>query len=134
MDYGDDILRLDLSKGIDVSDAFTSMDQAYRQNNDQDVGAGGALILPDQTGPYPHLLVQVGKGNAIFVLNSDNLGGHSTTANNVVEEVDGQSGFLWGIPAYWNGNLYTRAAGQNLKQFSFANGVMSSMLVAVRRR
>jgi hypothetical protein len=131
MDYGDSLLRLDLSNGIKVSDDFTPDDQANRIANDQDLGSGGVLILPDQTGPYTHLALQIGKGNAMFVVNRDNLGGYSATANHVVQEIDDQAGYLWGIPAYWNGYVYLRSAGQSLKQFSFTNGVMSTLPVAV---
>jgi len=125
MDYGDDILRLNLTAGMTVEDEFTPLDQATRAVTDGDLGAGGALILPDQAGPYPHLLVLTGKGNEIYLVNRDNMGGYSTTANHVVQEIDNQDTYLWGMPAYWNGNIYTWTAIDSLKQFSISNGVMS---------
>ena len=130
VDYGDDILRLNLSNGISVADAFTAKDQAARVASDTDLGSGGALILPDQPGPYPHLLVQTGKGNEIFLVNRENLGGYSTTANNVVQELDNQDTYLWGMPAYWNGNIYTWTAIDYLKQFSLSNGLLSQTPIA----
>jgi len=125
MDYGDDILRLNLTSGMKVEDAFTPKDQATRAVTDLDLGSGGALILPDQTGPYPHLLVLTGKGNEIFLVNRDNMGGYSTTSNNVVQEIDNEDTYLWGMPAYWNGNIYTWTAIDWLKQFSISSGVIS---------
>jgi hypothetical protein len=132
MNYADDILRLDVSSGIKISDVFTPMDQAYREASDEDVGSGGVLLLPDQPGPYPHLLVQTGKGNSLYVLNRDNLGGYNAAKNNIVQEVFGNDGGtnLWGAPAYWNGNLYIQGCAQPLKQFSLTNGVLSSAPIA----
>jgi hypothetical protein len=131
VDYGDDILRFNLNSGLVIGDAFTTTDQASRQAFDVDLGSGGVLILPDQPGPYPHLLVQSGKGNEIFVLNRENLGGYSTTANKVVQEIDNEDTYLYGIPAYWNENIYTWSAADSLKQFSLANGRLSSAPVAI---
>ena len=131
VDYGDDILRLNITSGITVQDAFTPENQATRSANDIDLGSGGALILPDQPGPYPHLLVQTGKGNQMFLVNRDNLGGYSTTANNVVQELDNQDTYLWGMPAYWNGNVYVWTSIDYLKQFSLSDGLLSQTPVAL---
>lgn len=41
---------------------------------DLDYGAGGALVLPDQPGPVPHLTVAAGKVGQMFIINRDNMG------------------------------------------------------------
>ena len=41
---------------------------------DLDYGSGGALVLPDQPGPVPHLAVAAGKVGQMFILNRDNMG------------------------------------------------------------
>ena len=38
------------------------------------IWTNAALILPDQTGPYPHELIAEGKEGTIYVLNRDNMG------------------------------------------------------------
>jgi hypothetical protein len=43
--------------------------------SDTDFGSGGALLLPDQAGAYPHLAVAAGKGGPMYLLNRDDLGG-----------------------------------------------------------
>jgi hypothetical protein len=43
--------------------------------DDTDFGSGGALLLPDQAGAYPHLAVAAGKGGPMYLLNRDSLGG-----------------------------------------------------------
>jgi hypothetical protein len=54
---------------------FTPGNHARLDDIDDDFGAGGVLLLPDQTGGYPHLAVAAGKGDSMYLLNRDNLGG-----------------------------------------------------------
>ncbi len=63
MDYGDSIVRLHLNNGVmTVADDFTPLNQAALNGADEDVAAGGVLLLPDQTtGGHTHLLVQTGR-------------------------------------------------------------------------
>jgi hypothetical protein len=67
-----------------VLSLFTPMNQAHLDEVDGDFGAGGVLVLPDQPGSTPHLAVAAGKAGAMFLMNEDNLGGYSTTKNNVL--------------------------------------------------
>jgi hypothetical protein len=124
VDYGDDILRLNLSNGMTVDDAFTPENQALLDTQDMDVGSGGVLILPDQPGASPHLLAQVGKSGALYLVNRDNLGGYNTSINNIVQQVQLTSG-LWGVPAYWNENLYVWPAYGHLNRFPLTGGLLS---------
>ncbi len=133
MDYGDDHLRLDLTNGVlTMQDSFTPFNQANLDLNDTDTGSGGILILPDQsTGGHTHLLVQVGKDGRIFLVDRDSMGGYCSTCTtvdtNIVQELPAAiPQGLWGMPAYWNGNLYFWGQEDHLKAFSFANGRLSS--------
>jgi outer membrane protein assembly factor BamB len=67
-----------------VLDLFTPMDQAQLDSIDNDFGSGGVLILPDQPGSIPHLALAAGKDGQMYFMNEDNLGGYSTTQNNVL--------------------------------------------------
>ena len=67
-----------------VLDLFTPSNQGSLDQSDADFGSGGVLVLPDQPGSTPHLAVAVGKVGAMFLMNEDNLGGYSTTTNNVI--------------------------------------------------
>jgi len=131
MDFGDDILRFDLSNGLKVADDFTPLNQAALSAADKDLGSSSALILPDQAGAYPHLLVEASKGGAIYLVDRDNLGGYSTGANNVVQEIDNEAVSSFGLPAYWNGNVYLWPAVDHLKQFSLTNGLLSPTPTAI---
>src|SRR5262249_1828693 len=58
-----------------VLSLFTPSDQANLEQEDADFGSGGAMVLPDQPGPKPHLVVAAGKEGSMFLMNGDSLGG-----------------------------------------------------------
>lgn len=128
VDFGDSILRIDLSKGPTVQDYFTPWNQNALDSGDIDLGSGGVLILPDQPGAHPHLLVQAGKQGNVYILNRDPgaMGHFSSSANNIVQELDAAVGGMWASPVYFNGRIYFWGSGDNLKAFSIANGTVSS--------
>lgn len=59
-------------------DLFTPSNQDGLDLGDLDFGSGGVMVLPDQPGSTPHLAVAAGKAGVMFLMNEDNLGGHST--------------------------------------------------------
>jgi len=67
-----------------VIDLFTPSNWAALDKSDVDFGSGGVLVLPDQSGPIPHLAVAAGKTGSMFLMNEDNLGGYSAVRNNVL--------------------------------------------------
>ena len=81
-----------------VLDLFTPFNWAVLDQNDGDFGSGGVLVLPNQAGSYPHLAVAAGKSGTMFLMNGDNLGGYSSTTNNVLGK--------YGIGACWCGPSY----------------------------
>jgi hypothetical protein len=129
MDYGDSHLVLDLTNGQPtVVDEFTTNQQATLNSQDGDVGSGGMIVLPDQTGPYAHLAVQAGKGGTLYLLNRDNMGGYNTTTDQALQE-QGPIGTLgvWSTPAYWNGNVYYWGRFDYLKSFPLlSTGLLST--------
>jgi hypothetical protein len=133
VDFGDSIVQLTLSSAGQISptDYFTPFNTASLDGADTDLGSGGVIIPPDQTGTFPHLLVEAGKQGRLYVVNRDKMtsdGSHfcngCTTDPEVVETVNGIAG-LWSMPAYWNGNMYFWGNGDHLKAYSFTNGVLS---------
>jgi hypothetical protein len=67
-----------------VLDLFTPKNQSTLDKNDSDFGFGGVMVLPDQSGPFPHLAVAAGKTGTMFLMTADNLGGYSPSKNNVL--------------------------------------------------
>jgi len=128
MDYGDSILRLDLTNGVPtIQDEFTPSNQATLDGSDDDVGSGGLMVVPTQTtGSYPNLLVQTGKAGTTVLLNRENLGGYNST-DNVVQETSAIARFgNYTTPAYWDGNLYYAGQNNPLGAFPLTNGQLAT--------
>jgi hypothetical protein len=136
MELGDTLLKLNLRGNfLTVADYFTPFDQNSLDDGDVDLGSGGLVLLPDQTGTYPHLLVQAGKEGTVYLVNRDQL-----TANNqhycsnctsdpqVVQELPQViSGGMWSMPAYWNGNVYFWGSGDSLSAFGISAGTLTNL-------
>src|SRR6185437_817158 len=76
------------------------------------------LILPDQQGPYPHLVLGGGKGGILYIMNRDNLGGKNpvdSAVQQIAEGGDGNKRFFCAI-SYFNGFLYYAPSGSPLLQ------------------
>ena len=139
MNFSDDLIRLDLTNGaLTPVDSFTPFNQDALNRDDRDTSSGGVLLFPDQsTGGHTHLLVQSGKEGRIFLVDRDNMGGYSATSDAIVQEIPPapSTGYeingIFGMPAYWNGNVYFWGSfGDLLKAFSFTNGQLSTTWTA----
>ena len=132
IDYGDSIVRLSVTNGVPVpTDYFTPWNQASLDSSDTDLAAGGVLVLPDQPGTFPHILVQSGKQGEIYVINRDKMtsdGSHycngCTSDPEIIQSISSGAG-LWSIPAYWNSQIYLWGNGGNLEAYSLTNGTLS---------
>jgi hypothetical protein len=82
-----------------VLDLFTPKDQFSLDQDDNDFGSGGVLVLPDQPGSTPHLAVAAGKDGNLYLMDEDNLGGYSPEKNNVLGTY--QIGGCWCGPSYF---------------------------------
>ena len=134
-DLGDSILRLALVPGqLSLLDYFTVYNQAALNNADTDLGSGGILLLPDQTGTHPHELVEAGKGGTIYVVDRDQMtvnnlhycSSSCTSDSQIVQELPKAVGGMWSMPAYWNNTVYFWGQSDVLKQFSLTSGLLSA--------
>lgn len=133
-ELGDTILKVGTTNAkLTMLDYFTASDQACLADEDQDLGSGGLLVLPDQTGAtYRHIMVEAGKEGMVYVLNRDQLtsnnthyvgsGGCTSDDPEILEESPAVGG-MWSMPAYWNGNLYFWGSGDYLKSIPISNGL-----------
>jgi hypothetical protein len=130
-DYGDSILKLSTQAGLSLSDYFTPFNEAALNSVDEDLGSGGVLVLPDQPGPFPHLLIQAGKEGKIYVINRDAMGQFNSNVDNLVQELPNAIGGAWSMPAYFNGTIYYNGNGDALKAFQLlSNGPLSEAPVS----
>ncbi len=130
---GDSLLKLGMSSGkLALLDYFTPYNQSSLNSGDVDLGSGGVLLLPDQPGSFPHLLVGAGKQGLIYLLNRDQMtklnqhycNGCSSDTQVVQESSLGQVGGLWSMPAYWNNTVYFWGSGDVLKSIPLVNGLL----------
>ncbi|MDP9291796.1 MAG: fibronectin type III domain-containing protein, partial [Verrucomicrobiota bacterium] len=128
--YGESFLKLS-STSLSVLDYFTPYNQADLSAADADLGSGGLLLLPDQAGTYPHLIMGGGKEGRIYLVNRDNMSKYSSSGDKVVQSVSGAVTRIFNTPAYFNGLVYYIGSYDYLKAFSLTNGVLSSNALAV---
>lgn len=128
-DYGDSFLRLaTTSNKLSVADYFTPYNQATLQANDEDLGSGGPLLLPDSVGSasHPHLIIGAGKEGKLHLVDRDNMGHYnSANDNQIVQEVAGAIGSAFDSPAYFNHQIYYQGDGDVMKAFAITNGVIT---------
>ncbi len=117
-------------------DWFTPFNRSTLDANDVDMGSSGAIILPDAVGStaHPHLALATGKIAILYLLDQTNLGKIGSSSNQDVQEVipvpppntTQLDGGNYGVPAYWNGNIYTTGQNYPLSQFTISNGVIAT--------
>lgn len=121
-DYGNSFLKLATAGGgLTVADYFAPYNEVAESAADEDLGSGGTMILPDLTdsgGTVRHLMVGAGKDGKIYVVNRDDMGKFSSTADADWQELDGAlPGGEFASPAYFNGTVYYGDVGGSLKAF-----------------
>ena len=135
-EFGESVINFSLANGgLTPTDAFTAFNYQTLNDGDLDLGSGGVLMVPDQQGTHPHILVQVGKEGRIVVLDRDNLGGYApatgTSNTNALQDIPNANKGLWNTPAYWNGNVYIWGSGEGVggdvpKMYTLNTGVMDT--------
>ena len=110
-----------------LSDWFTPYNHQYLSTYDWDLN-DAVLILPDQTGSYPHEAVAIGKEGTIYVLNRDSMGQLcatcTTSDTQIVQEIPQGTGHHSGSPVYWNNTVYFTGTSTPVYAFTLNNGVL----------
>ena len=129
-DYGDSFVKLSTASNLlTVADYFAPSNQMSMDVNDNDLGSGGPILLPDSVGSAarPHLIVGAGKEGTIYLVDRDNMGHYDSATNRIVQTLPGVMGGIWGVPAYWNHLIYFQGSGDVLKAFAISNAVISGL-------
>ncbi len=120
-DFGDSVLRLSTASGVALADFFTPHDQSTLNVNDTDLGSGGVVVLPDQSGGGPvHLLFISSKSGKIYLIDRDNMGKFNMTTDQVVQEFGAGGGF-WSTPAFWQNTMYAGGSGNTIDAWPFSH-------------
>jgi outer membrane protein assembly factor BamB len=131
-DYGNAFLKVSAKNHkLRVADYFNMYNTVQESDDDEDLGSGGAVVLPamkDANGKLRHLAIGAGKDQNIYIVNRDNMGKFNPNNDNAIyQEIDGVlGGGEWATSAYFNGNIYYGPVGNNLLQFQFSNAKLST--------
>jgi hypothetical protein len=125
-----------LSPTGSLLDWFTPYNRSTLDANDVDLGSAGVLILPDSVGSsaHPHLALATGKIAILYLLDQTNMGKFHSSSNQDVQEAipvpppntTQLDGGIYGLPAYWNGYIYSTGQSFPLSQFIISNGVIAT--------
>jgi len=126
-DYGDSLLKLD-GQSLKLDDYFAPFNVDKLDADDNDLGSGGPVLLPSQSGPHPHLVVIAGKGGTIYLIDRDHMGHYQPNDDSLaVQTIPSPGGGVFGSMAYWNHNFYVLSNSSNdaLRQFFVHEGKLT---------
>jgi hypothetical protein len=124
-DYGNGIIKLSTkNRKLAVADYFNMYNTASESNADEDLGSGGAMVVPnitDSNGVIHTLVVGAGKDANIYLANRPNMGKFNPNNNKqIYQEVTGAlGGSVFSAPAFVGKTIYYGAVGDAIKAFTF---------------
>jgi hypothetical protein len=131
-DFGNSFMKVSTAGNtLAAADYFAAYNLQAESDADQDLGSGGAMLLPDQTdagGVTRHLAVGAGKDTNIYVVNRDNMGKFNASSNNAVyqEIPDALTGGAFSMAALFNNTVYYAGVGDHLKAFPITNALLAT--------
>ena len=121
--YNDSFLALDPTN-LSILTYFTPDNNSILSGNDADLAAGGNILVPSSS--LGDVTLGGGKDGNIYVVNRDDMGGYSTTTNNVIQTLKTGSGNsndtydnIFSTPVFWNNLLYFHCNDDVLRSFSW---------------
>jgi len=130
-DYGNAFLKISTAnRQLSVADYFEMFNQGSENGSDEDLGSGGALVLPDLKDAQSqtrHLAVGAGKDSHIYVVDRDAMGKFNPNTNNIYQEIQGGlSNSVFSMPAYFNNTVYYGAVGDSIKAFAISKAQLGN--------
>ncbi|HXF25891.1 MAG TPA: hypothetical protein VN610_01390, partial [Bryobacteraceae bacterium] len=127
--FGQSLLKLDPSHGMAVVDSFTPAEWMDLNDHDSDFGSAGPILVPGTS-----LVITGDKRGAVFVVDSNKMGGTQAGDTQIVQEFSAISFGIFNM-AFWQSSagsyLYARAFNDSLKAFRFSNGVFETSPASV---
>ena len=131
-DYGNAFLKVStINNKLRVADYFNMFNTIYESESDEDLGSGGALVLPamkDAKGKVRYLAIGAGKDQNIYIVDRMNMGKFNPRNDHAIYQkiVGVLGGGEWAMAAYFKGSVYFGPAGNNLLQFQFSQARLST--------
>jgi hypothetical protein len=126
-DLGNTVLKLNfLHPTMPVLDYFTPNNWLLLSQSQLDLGSGGVMVLPPVGNlATPNLAALAGTEGTIYLMDRDNLGQFATDSDNVVQSIPDAVGPIYGLPAFFNNQLYYQGTGDVMKVFQFQTGLLN---------
>ncbi|PYR31953.1 MAG: hypothetical protein DMF90_24625 [Acidobacteria bacterium] len=129
-DYGTSMMVL--SPAGKVLSYFTPHDQAALDAANVDLSSSNPLLLPDQDGRHPHLLVSASKNGTVYLVDRDDMG-HFKAADDsqIVQSLahmfppGGITAGNFSTPVYFTGSVYFSAVDHPVQAFRLSVGLLS---------
>ncbi|MDB4979980.1 MAG: pyrrolo-quinoline quinone, partial [Myxococcales bacterium] len=138
-DLSESVLKL--SAAGKLVDWFAPHDALALSSADADLGSAGPMLLPDQGGAHPHLVIASGKPGYLYVLDRDSMGHFNAAADSqIVQKISvrpnttSDTNGIFATPVYFNGRVYVTAVGDSIKAFSLSAGTLSTAPVSQTTR
>jgi len=131
-DFGNAFMKVSTTGNtLAAADYFAAYNLQSESDADQDLGSGGAMLLPDQTdakGSTRHLAVGAGKDTNIYVVDRDNMGKFNASSNNAVyqELPNALPGGAFSMAALFNNTVYYAGVGDHLKAFPITSALLAT--------
>jgi hypothetical protein len=124
-DLGDSVLKLrSEGRALKLLDYFTPYNQAQLNERDNDLGSSGPVLLADQPGAHPHLLVTAGKEGKIYVIDRDHMGKYQSNDDSHAVQTISASRGAFGAVAYWNQNVFFAGSETRLQDYGVEHGLL----------
>jgi hypothetical protein len=134
VDYGMSFVKIATKGKMSVADYFTPYNEYDESEQDLDLGSGGALLLPYQSGTqHPNLAVGAGKDGNLYVVDRTNMGHFNSSSNSqIVQSITNAfAGHgIYSAPSYWQGYLYFWATNDVLRIYQMQQGLVSTQPIA----
>jgi hypothetical protein len=138
-DLSQSVIKLDAAGKL--ADWFAPHDAVALSDADVDLGSAGPMLLPDQPGAHPHLMIGSGKPGYLYVLDRDQMGHFNAAGDTqIVQKVTvhpnstSDSLGIFGTPVYFDGRVYVHAVGDSIRAFSLNGGTLSTTSVSQTTR
>ena len=130
-DFGNGFIKVSMTGGnLAVADFFEPYNTVAESDEDEDLGSGGALVLPDlkdASGNVHQLAVGAGKDATIYIVDRNSLGKFDSQSNaTIYQKISGAIGGVWSMPAYFNNTVYYGAVSDTLKAFPITNAKLAT--------